>query len=70
MKVLKSGKLDVDYLGRILEFSITSLQKLSSPTNEEMMKATHKKLFHESGEICQSRDGLNNYCVVALVKGL
>ncbi|XP_047173347.1 uncharacterized protein LOC124841174 [Vigna umbellata] len=69
-QVLKSGKLDVDYLGRILEFSLTSLQKLSAPANEEMMKATHKKLFHELGEICQSRDGSNNSCVVALVKGL
>jgi len=70
MKVLKSGNLDVDYLGKILEFSLVSLQKLSAPANEEMMKATHKKLFHELGEICQSRDGSNNSCVVALVKGL
>ncbi|KAK7331605.1 hypothetical protein VNO80_28342 [Phaseolus coccineus] len=67
---LKSGNLDVDYLGKILEFSLVSLQKLSAPANEEMMKATHKKLFHELGEICQSRDGSNNSCVVALVKGL
>ncbi|KAK8469120.1 hypothetical protein PHAVU_006G216100 [Phaseolus vulgaris] len=69
-QVLKSGNLDVDYLGKILEFSLVSLQKLSAPANEEMMKATHKKLFHELGEICQSRDGSNNSCVVALVKGL
>jgi len=70
MKALKSGNLDVDYLGKILEFSLVSLQKLSAPANEEMMKATHKKLFDELGEICQSGDGSNNSCVVALVKGL
>ncbi|CAJ1963694.1 unnamed protein product [Sphenostylis stenocarpa] len=69
-QVLKSGNLDVDYLGKILEFSLVSLQKLSAPANEEMLIATHKKLFHELGEICQSRDGSNNSCVVALVKGL
>ncbi|RDX93367.1 T-complex protein 11-like protein 1, partial [Mucuna pruriens] len=69
-QVLKSGNLDVDYLGKILEFSLVSLQKLSAPANEEMMKATHKKLFHELSEICRSRDGSNNSCVVALVKGL
>ncbi|TKY71365.1 T-complex protein 1 protein 1 [Spatholobus suberectus] len=64
-QVLKSGNLDVDYLGKILEFSLVSLQKLSAAANEEMMKATHNKLFHELSEICQS-----DSCVVALVKGL
>ncbi|XP_027338808.1 uncharacterized protein LOC113852670 isoform X2 [Abrus precatorius] len=69
-QVLKSGNLDVDYLGKILEFSLVNLQKLSSPANEEIMKAAHKKLFNELSEICQSRDESNNSCVVALVKGL
>lgn len=70
LKVLKSGKLDVDYLGKILEFSVVSLQKLSAPANEEIIKAKHKTLFSELNEICQSRDESNNACVVALVKGL
>lgn len=70
LKVLKSGNLDIDYLAKILEFSLVSLQKLSAPANEEMMKAAHKKLFHELSEICHSRDESNNSCVVALVKGL
>ncbi|KAK7302409.1 hypothetical protein RJT34_13297 [Clitoria ternatea] len=69
-QVLKSGNLDVDYLGKILEFSLVSLQKLSAPSNEEIMKASHKKLFHELSEICQARDESNNSCVIALVKGL
>lgn len=70
LKVLKSGNLGIDYLAKILDFSLVSLQKLSAPANEEMMKAAHKKLFHELSEICQSRDESNNSCVVALVKGL
>ncbi|KAG4385811.1 hypothetical protein GLYMA_12G170100v4 [Glycine max] len=69
-QVLKSGNLGIDYLAKILDFSLVSLQKLSAPANEEMMKAAHKKLFHELSEICQSRDESNNSCVVALVKGL
>lgn len=70
LKVLKSGKLDVDYLGKILEFSLVSLQKLSAPANEKIIKAKHKALLCELSEICQSRDESNNACVVALVKGL
>lgn len=69
-QVLKSGKLDVDYLGKILEFSLVSLQKLSAPANEKIIKAKHKALLCELSEICQSRDESNNACVVALVKGL
>ncbi|KAL2342235.1 hypothetical protein Fmac_010175 [Flemingia macrophylla] len=69
-QVLKSGNLDLEYLGKILEFSLGSLQKLSAPANEEMMKARHNKLFHELGEICQSKEASNNSCVVALVKGM
>lgn len=69
-QVLKSGQLDVDYLGKILDFSLVSLQKLSSPANEEIIKAKHKALLCELSEICQSRDESNNACVVALVKGL
>ncbi|PNX57341.1 T-complex protein 11, partial [Trifolium pratense] len=44
-QVLKSGKLDVNYLGKILEFSLVSLQKLSAPANEEIIKAKHKALL-------------------------
>ncbi|KAK7412043.1 hypothetical protein VNO78_03489 [Psophocarpus tetragonolobus] len=69
-QVLKSGNLDVDYLGKILEFSLASLQNLSAPANEEMMKVRHKRLFHELSEICQPRNESNNSCVIALVKGL
>ncbi|KAK7247305.1 hypothetical protein RIF29_42186 [Crotalaria pallida] len=69
-QVLVSGNLDVDYLGKILEFSLVTLQKLSAPSNEEMMKATHQKLFSELSEMCQSGDESNNSYIMTLVKGL
>lgn len=68
--MLKSGNLDVDYLGKILEFSLVTLQKLSAPANEEKMKSTHQKLFSELTEMCQSSNESNYSCVMALIKGL
>lgn len=69
-QVLHSGNLDVDYLGKILEFSLVTLQKLSAPANEETMKVKHQHLFLELNEICQLRKESKNSCVVALIKGL
>lgn len=69
-KVLHSGNLDVDYLGKILEFSLVTLQKLSAPANEEMMKAKHHNLLLELNGICQLNNESKNSCVVALIKGL
>ncbi|KAF1875963.1 hypothetical protein Lal_00006594 [Lupinus albus] len=69
-QVLISGNLDVDHLGKILEFSLVTLQKLSAPATEETMKATHQKLFSQLSEMCQSGDESNNSCVMTLVKGL
>ncbi|KAD2393024.1 hypothetical protein E3N88_40001 [Mikania micrantha] len=34
VKLLKSDSLDMEYLGKILEFALLSLQKLSAPANE------------------------------------
>lgn len=69
-QILHSGNLDVDYLGKILEFSLVTLQKLSAPANEEAMKAKQQNLFLELNEICQLRDESKNSCVMALIKGL
>ncbi|XP_054778004.1 uncharacterized protein LOC129286000 [Prosopis cineraria] len=69
-QVLKSGNLDVDYLGKILEFSLITLQKLSAPVNEEKMKGARQRLFSELTEICQSRDESNYPCVMAMITGL
>lgn len=69
-QLLNSGNLDVDYLGRILEFALSTLRKLSSPVSDDEMKATHNKLLKELAEICQCRDEANNSHVIAMIKGL
>lgn len=69
-QVLSSGSLDIDYLGRILEFALTTLQRLSAPANDDEMKANHQKLLKELGELCQTRDESNYSHVNAMIKGL
>ncbi|CAA3011127.1 Hypothetical predicted protein [Olea europaea subsp. europaea] len=55
-QVLKSRTLDTGYLGRILEFALVTLQKLSTPAKEDEMKSTHYKLLKELNEISQAGD--------------
>jgi hypothetical protein len=68
--VLKLGNLDIDYLGRILEFALVTLQKLSAPANDDEVKANHQKLLNELFEICQASDESKFSCVIAMIKGL
>ncbi|XP_017971012.1 PREDICTED: uncharacterized protein LOC18607821 [Theobroma cacao] len=69
-QVLKSGNLDIDYLGRILEFALITLQKLSSPANDDEMKAANQSLLKELAEICEAREKPNNSPALAMIKGL
>ncbi|KAA8536558.1 hypothetical protein F0562_029036 [Nyssa sinensis] len=69
-QVLSSGKLDMDYLGKILEYALVTLQKLSAPANEDELKVAHQKLLKELAEICQARDESNHSNAIALIKGL
>ncbi|XAR49381.1 hypothetical protein NMG60_11032564 [Bertholletia excelsa] len=69
-QVLHSGKLDMDYLGKVLEFALITLQKLSAPANEDEEKIVHQKLLRELAEICQAGDGSNHSHAIALIKGL
>lgn len=68
-QVLKSGVKDMDYLGRILEFAMVTLQRLSAPANENELKATHKKLLEDLNEISQAADSDASFAVV-MIKGL
>ncbi|CAN0880737.1 T-complex protein 11-like protein 1 [Linum grandiflorum] len=70
VQVLKSGSLDIEYLGKILEFSLSTLQKLCSPVHEDEMKAKYQNLLGELAETCQIRDNSNSSQAVAMVKGL
>lgn len=59
----------MDYLGRILEFAMVTLQRLSAPANENELKATHKNLLEELNEISQAADSDASFAVV-MIKGL
>ncbi|XWS67948.1 hypothetical protein CRYUN_Cryun04dG0048500 [Craigia yunnanensis] len=69
-QVMKSGNLDIDYLGRILGFALITLQKLSSPANDDEMKAANQRLLKELAEICEAREKPNHSPALAIIKGL
>ncbi|RZC54087.1 hypothetical protein C5167_012946 [Papaver somniferum] len=46
-QVLMSGARDMDYLGKILQFALVTLQKLSAAATEDEMKETHKNLLND-----------------------
>ncbi|KAF2293834.1 hypothetical protein GH714_005049 [Hevea brasiliensis] len=69
-QVLKSGTLDIDYLGKILEFAFSTLQKLSSPAHEEEMKVTYHKLLKELAETCETRVESSRSHALAMIKGV
>ncbi|GFY88535.1 T-complex protein 11 [Actinidia rufa] len=71
IQVLNSGKqLDMDYLGKILEFALTTLQKLSAPDTEDELKVAHLSTLKELTEICQAGNDSNHSHIIALIKGL
>ena len=58
------------YLGRILEYALLMLQKLSAPAKEVEMKKAHDTLLTELMSIAQSDDRDKNSFVVATIRGL
>ncbi|XP_074330115.1 uncharacterized protein LOC141667492 isoform X2 [Apium graveolens] len=69
-QVLNSGTVDMNYLGKILESALVTLQKLSAAANEDELKETHNNLLKELAELCYDGDGSKYSHVIALVKGL
>ncbi|XP_030539410.1 uncharacterized protein LOC115747397 [Rhodamnia argentea] len=69
-QVLKSGNLDIDYLAKILVFALGTVQKLSSPANDDKQKTSHQQLLKELAEICEERNGSKNPHAIAMIKGL
>lgn len=65
-----SETYDMVYLGKILEFALVKVQKLSAPVSEDEMMKTHQKLMNELGEISRAGDNSNVSFVIATVKGL
>lgn len=61
----------MDYLGKILDYALSMLRKMSDPASEDEMKMAHQKLLSELSEFSLSSDGkLNNTSVVPIVKAL
>ncbi|KAK6945625.1 T-complex 11 [Dillenia turbinata] len=69
-ELLRSGNLDIDYLGKILQFALVMLQKLSAPANEDEMQKTCQKLMKELAEICEARENSKKAHAIAMIKGL
>lgn len=62
--------MDVGYCGKILEFALVTLQKLSSLAHEDEMKALHQKMLKELAETCQTQDESKYSHIATLIKGL
>ncbi|KAL7082378.1 hypothetical protein ACP275_14G095200 [Erythranthe tilingii] len=69
-QVLNSGKLDINYLGKILEYALTTLRKLSAPAYEDELKEKHQQFMKDLAETCWATGNSENTQVVALIKGL
>ncbi|KAK6121369.1 hypothetical protein DH2020_044896 [Rehmannia glutinosa] len=69
-QVLHSGNLDTDYLGKILEYALNTLRKLSAPAYEDELKKKHQQFMKDLAETCWASIGSQNSQVVALIKGL
>ena len=55
---------------KILEFVLTTLQKLSAPATEDELKVAHLSMLKELAEICQAGNDSNHSHIIALIKGL
>ncbi|XP_010477572.1 PREDICTED: uncharacterized protein LOC104756649 isoform X2 [Camelina sativa] len=69
-QLLNSGTLDIEYLGKMLEFALATLRKLSAPANDRENESTHRDLLKELHRLCQVKDESGNLRAVAIVKGI
>ncbi|KAG7598007.1 T-complex 11 [Arabidopsis suecica] len=69
-QLLNSGTLDIDYLGKMLEFALATLRKLSAPANDRENESTHQNLLKELHRLCEAKDESGNLHAVAIVKGI
>ncbi|KAL3845673.1 hypothetical protein ACJIZ3_003076 [Penstemon smallii] len=69
-QVSQMGTLDIEYCGRILEFSSVTLQKLSAPAKEDELKTAHQKLLRDLAEISQFGDGSTASFALVVMRGL
>lgn len=68
--MIELGTRDRDYLGRILEYALLTLRKLSAPANEDDLKKSHEKLLKELASIAQSDCEKESNFTISMIKGL
>lgn len=68
--MLSSGKLDINYLGKILDYALITLRKLSAPAYEDELNKKHQQFMKDLADTCWDSDSSENSHVIALIKGL
>lgn len=68
-QVLKGGALDINYLGKLLEYALTTLRKLSAPVNDDVMKVAHLNILKELSDVSQHGDNKSSFATT-VIKGL
>ncbi|KAK8921917.1 hypothetical protein KSP39_PZI019957 [Platanthera zijinensis] len=69
-QVMELGTRDRDYLGRILEYALLTLRKLSAAAKEDDLKNSHEKLLNELASIAQSDGDKKSSFTLSIIKGL
>ncbi|KAH9618133.1 hypothetical protein KSS87_005800 [Heliosperma pusillum] len=69
-QVLRNGTLDINYLGKIMEYALITLQKLSAPANDDEMKNAHQNLLVDLRQMSLTGEDSDFSSTVAVVKGL
>lgn len=60
----------MDYFGRILEFALVTLRKLSAPLVEDELNTNHQKFLKELGENTRGRENSTALFASLVIKGL
>ncbi|KAL1557773.1 hypothetical protein AAHA92_08316 [Salvia divinorum] len=69
-QVLNSGKLDISYFGKILDYALITLRKLSAPAYEDELNKKHQKFMKDLAETFWVEKNSENSHIMALIKGL
>ncbi|KAG6414875.1 hypothetical protein SASPL_122249 [Salvia splendens] len=70
IEVLNSGKLDISYFGKILDYALITLRKLSAPAYEDELNKKHQKFMKDLAETFWAGKNSENSHIMALIKGL
>ncbi|XP_041990911.1 uncharacterized protein LOC121741982 isoform X1 [Salvia splendens] len=69
-QVLNSGKLDISYFGKILDYALITLRKLSAPAYEDELNKKHQKFMKDLADTFWAGKNSENSHIMALIKGL